>query len=220
MWSDAVYRLVEVRFEVWPADHSRLMWRPSVIDWWNNAWYWRDCVQHSSLFHSASARNSWDGQFWRQLRSIDIFQHVNVKLNAIFYSVCCGESDIVLVVGAPHLRIYSVNRRWIQLLNEHSKTSSPMRAAVAWDNYLPSAEHSRSGTPLRLIYRACEEVRGRVATGYDDTVLWGGREAVLRTATIPSLPESFPSKSIRIAAGTWKSCTRQLTVGVLKFFLS
>jgi len=82
MWSDAVYRLVKVRFEVWPADHSRLMWRPSVIDWWNNAWYWRDCVQHSSLFHSDW--NSWSEQFWRQLRSIDVFQHVNVELNAIF----------------------------------------------------------------------------------------------------------------------------------------
>jgi len=149
---------------------------------------------------------------------IDVFQHVNVKLNAIFYTICCGESDIVLVVGAPRLRIiYSANRRWIQLLDEHSKTSSPMRAAVAWDNYLPSAEHSRSGTPLRLIYRACEEVRGRVATGYDDVVLWGGSEAVLRSATIPSLPGSFPSfKPIRIVAGTWESCIRQLTVGVFK----
>jgi len=154
-------------------------------------------------------------QFWRQLRSIDVFQHVNVKLNAIFYSICCGESDIVLVVGAPHLRIYSANRRWIQLLDEHSKTSLPTRAVVAWSIYLPSAEHSRSGTPLRLIYRACEEVRGRVATGYYDAVLWGGCEAVLRTATIPSLPGSFPSfKSIRIAAWTWESCIRQLTVGV------
>ena len=60
---------------------SRLMWRPSVIDLWNNAWYWRDCVQHSSLFHSA--RNSWAGQFWRQLRSIDVCQRVNVKSNVI-----------------------------------------------------------------------------------------------------------------------------------------
>jgi len=139
----------------------------------------------------------------------------------MWYSVCCGESDIVLVVGVPHIWIYSANRRWIQLLDEHSKTSSPMRAAVAWDNYLPSAEHSRSGTPLCLIYRACEEVRGRVATGYDDAVLWGGREADLRTVTIPSLPGSFPSfKSIRIAAWTWESYIRQLTVGVFKFFLS
>jgi len=170
----------------------------------------------SALESFRSAWNSWAVQLWRQLRSIDVCQRVNV----MWYSVCCGESDIVLVVGAPHLRIYSANRRWIQLLDEHSKTSSPTRAVVAWDIFLPSAEHSRSGTPLHLIYRACEEIRGPVATGYDDAVLWGGREAVLRTATIPSLPGSFPSfKSIRIAAGTWESCIRQLTVGDFKFFL-
>jgi len=53
----------------------------------------------------------------------------------MWYSVCCGESDNVLVVGAPNIRIYSANRRWIQLLDEHPKTSSTMRAAVAWDIY-------------------------------------------------------------------------------------
>ena len=58
------------------------MWRPSVIDWWNNAWYWRDCVQHSSLIHSAW--NSWAVQLCRQLRSIDVCQRVNVKSNVIF----------------------------------------------------------------------------------------------------------------------------------------
>ena len=154
----------------------------------------------------------------KQLSCTGRSTYVSVLTSSLmWYSVCCGESDNVLVVGAPHIRIYSANQRWIQLLDEHSKTSSPMRAAVAWDNYLPLAEHSRSGTPLRLIYRACEEVRGWVATGYDDAVLWGGREADLRTATIPSLPGSFPLfKSMRIAAGTWESCIRQLTV--LKFF--
>jgi len=94
--------------------------------------------------------------------------YVSVLTSSLmWYSVCCGESDIVLVVGAQRLRIFSANRHWIQLLDEHSKTSSPTRAAVAWGIYLPLAEHSRSGTPLHSIYRACEEVRGRVATGYN-----------------------------------------------------
>jgi len=52
----------------------------------------------------------------------------------MWYSVCCGESNIVLVVGAPHLQNYSANWRWIQLLDAYFKPSSQTIAAIAWDN--------------------------------------------------------------------------------------
>ena len=109
----------------------------------------------SALESILSARNSWAGQFCRQLRSIDVFQHVNVKLNAIF---CLLWRQQHRVGGG----IATSSNLFSESALNSTKTSSPMRAAVAWDNYLPSAEHSWSGTPLRLIYRACEEVRGWV----------------------------------------------------------
>jgi len=60
------------------------VWRPSVIDWQNNAWYWHDCVQHSSLFILPETVELYSSEDW-QLLSIDVFQPgVNVKLNAIF----------------------------------------------------------------------------------------------------------------------------------------
>ena len=64
---------------------SRLMWRPSVIDWWDNAWYWRDYVRHSSRFILPETIEMYSCKV-RQLWSIDVFQPgVNVKLNVIFY---------------------------------------------------------------------------------------------------------------------------------------
>ena len=61
------------------------MWRPSVIDWWDNAWYWRDYVRHSSRFILPETIEMYSCKV-RQLWSIDVFQPgVNVKLNVIFY---------------------------------------------------------------------------------------------------------------------------------------
>jgi len=113
--------------------------------------------------------------------------YVSVLTSSLMRYVCCGESDNVLVVGAPHIRIYSANRRWIQLLDEHLKhfrrweqlsrgTLSTVGRAQSIQNATPLDLQSLQGSwSGRYRIRRCGPVRRSRggSTDGDDTMLAG-----------------------------------------------
>jgi len=67
---------------------SQLMWRPSVIDWWNNAWYLCACVQHSSWLiqlETVELFTCGDSQLWSAGNRCIWARCECQELNAIFY---------------------------------------------------------------------------------------------------------------------------------------